>query len=104
MLSGGASTAAAAGLRRLGLRPRGPSASCSSPDWYISVTMSQPPTQLAVDEQLRDRRPVRQRRQLLADPGVGQDVDRRKRLSDRLQDRHGPGGEAARGLRRECPS
>ena len=41
--------------------------------------MSQPPTQLAVDEQLRDRRPVGDRRELLADARVGQDVDRRER-------------------------
>ena len=32
--------------------------------------------QLAVDEELRDRRPVRDRRELLADPRVGEDVER----------------------------
>ena len=38
--------------------------------------------QLALDEQLRDRRPVRQRRQLLADARVGQDVDGGERRAE----------------------
>ena len=41
--------------------------------------------QLAVDEELRDRRPLRDRGQLLADARVGQDVDRGERLADRLE-------------------
>ena len=53
------------------------------------------PDQLAAHEQLRDRRPVRQRGQLLADPRVGQDVDRRERHADRLERRDGARGEAA---------
>ena len=35
--------------------------------------------QLALHEELRDRRPVRERGELLADPRVGQDVDRGER-------------------------
>src|SRR5207245_321536 len=37
--------------------------------------------QLAADEDLRDRRPARERREVLADLGVGQDVDGRHRGS-----------------------
>ena len=40
--------------------------------------------ELALVEQLRDRRPLRQRRQLLADARVGQDVDRGERRFERL--------------------
>ena len=64
-----------------------PSVCASSPDSYISVTMSQPPTSSPLHEQLRDRRPVRERRQLLADARVGQDVDRRVRRAERLERR-----------------
>ena len=60
--------------------------------------------QLAADEELRDRRPVRQRGQLLADPRVGQDVDRRERRAERLEGRDGAGGEAAARAPRACPS
>ena len=41
--------------------------------------------ELAVDEQLRDRRPAGDRRELLADPRIGKDVDRRERLVQRLK-------------------
>ena len=41
--------------------------------------------ELAVDEELRDGRPVRQRRQLLADARVGQDVDGRERRAGGLE-------------------
>ena len=60
---------AAAGPAVLGAST--PSASASSPDSNISVTMSQPPTSSPLDEQLRDRGPARELRQLLADAGVG---------------------------------
>src|SRR3954451_20499464 len=52
--------------------------------------------QLALDEELRDRRPVRQRRQLLPDPRVGQDVDGGERRAGRLQRLDRAHGEAAR--------
>src|SRR5581483_1387459 len=54
--------------------------------------------ELAVDEELRDRGPVGQGRELLADAGIGEDVDGREWPAERLQDRHRAGGEAARGL------
>jgi hypothetical protein len=47
------------------------------------------PEQLAIDEQLRDRGPVGDRRELLADPRVGQDVDGGEGRVQRLQDRDG---------------
>ena len=59
--------------------------------------------QLAVDEQLRDRRPVRERGELLADARVGQDVHRRERRAERLERRDGARREAAAGAR-ACPS
>ena len=54
--------------------------------------------ELAVDEELRDRRPLREGRELLADARVGEDVDRRERRVDRLQGGDGARGEAAHGL------
>src|SRR5436309_6187148 len=41
--------------------------------------------QLAADEDLRDRRPARHRGELLADPRVGQDVDRRHGCTGRAE-------------------
>src|SRR5258707_204519 len=41
--------------------------------------------QLAADEPLRDRRPAVELRQLLADPRIGKDVDRRDGRADRAQ-------------------
>src|SRR5207245_1088203 len=58
--------------------------------------------QLAVDEQLGDRRPVREARQLLADPRVGQDVERGVANAERVQRRRGAHREAARGLVRRA--
>ena len=60
--------------------------------------------QLAVDEELRDRRPVRQLGELLADPRVGEDVHGGERLAERLQCRDGACGEAAARVPRACPS
>ena len=59
--------------------------------------------QLALDEDLRDRRPLAQRGQLLPDPRVGKDVDgrdRRARLPQRLQRAHrvAAGGRLGRAL------
>src|SRR4051794_13233969 len=54
--------------------------------------------ELAVHEQLRDRRPVRDRRELLADARVGQDVERRVAHAERVQRARRPHREAARGL------
>ena len=53
--------------------------------------------QVAADEQLGDGGPVRDRRQLLADARVGQDVDGRERRAHRLERGHGASREAARG-------
>ena len=53
--------------------------------------------QLAADEQLGDGGPLRERAQLLADAGIGQDVDRGEARVERLQDADRAGGEAARG-------
>src|SRR3954451_19316361 len=54
--------------------------------------------QLAVDEQLGDRRPVRDRAQLLADARVGQDVDRRVGGAEGVERGDRAGAEAAHGL------
>src|SRR4249920_343359 len=51
--------------------------------------------ELAIDEELRDGRPARVSRELLADPGVGQDVDRRELGSRLVQGLDRPGREAA---------
>jgi hypothetical protein len=56
-----------------------------------------PADQLALDEQLGDGRPLRQGGQLLADPRVRQDVDRRERRAGGLERRDSARGEAARG-------
>ena len=58
--------------------------------------------QLAVDEELRDRRPLRDRAELLADARVGQDVDGRERRAERLQGGDRAGGEAAGRLLRSA--
>src|SRR6478609_4359254 len=51
--------------------------------------------ELAVDEELRDRRPARLGRELLADPGIRQDVDGRELGSRLVQGLDRPGREAA---------
>ena len=51
--------------------------------------------ELPAHEQLRDGRPLGDRGQLLPDPRVGQDVDRRERRAERLEDLHRAGGEPA---------
>src|SRR5262249_6851791 len=54
--------------------------------------------QLAVDEELRDRRPVGEGGELLADARVGKDVDGREGGAERLQGAGGPRREAAHRL------
>ena len=56
--------------------------------------------QLALDEQLGDRRPVRDRAQLLADARIREDVDRRVGRAERVQGGDRAGAEAAHGLLR----
>src|SRR2546421_2139319 len=58
------------------------------------------PNELAVDEQLRDRGPVGEARELLTDPWVRQYVDRCKGLTERLKHGDGTSGEPAGGLLR----
>ena len=48
---------------------------CSSPLWYISRMMSRAADELAVHVELRDRRPVGELLDALADVGVLQHVD-----------------------------
>ena len=60
--------------------------------------------ELAVGEQLGDRRPVGDRRELLADARVGQHVDRGERRVERLERGDRARREAARGRFRACPS
>ena len=55
------------------------------------------PDQLAVDEQLWDRRPVGEGRELLADAGIGQDVHRREAASSACSAATVRAREAARG-------
>ena len=81
-----------------------PSSSASSPDSNISVTMSQPPTSSPLDEQLRDRRPAREVRELLADARVGQDVHRRVVDAERVRASARCVRRSRSAGRRECPS
>ena len=67
-----------------------PSVSASSPDSYISVTMSQPPTSSPLTNSWGIVGQFEMRRQLLADARVGQDVDGRV------------GARRARPARRPC--
>ena len=60
--------------------------------------------ELAVDEQLRDRRPVGQRRELLADPRVGEHVDGRERAPERLAGSRPCGPRSRTSAARACPS
>ena len=48
---------------------------CRSPEASISSVMSAPPISSPLTNTCRDRRPLAQGRQLLPDPGVGEDVD-----------------------------
>ena len=100
------SRSTAAGLRRSSPAPAHrsaasrPSASWSSPDSYISVTMSQPPTSSPLMNSCGIVGQFESDRELLADARIGQHVDGRERLPQRLQDRDGAGREAARRLLR----
>ncbi len=60
--------------------------------------------QLALHEQLRDRRPARKARELLADARVGQDVQRGVANAQGVQGAGGAHREATGGLPRACPS
>ncbi len=55
--------------------------------------------QLALDEQLRDRRPPGDGRELLADRRIGQDVDGGERLVERFEDRSRSPRSRTAGLR-----
>ena len=105
--AGPRSAAAAPRSRRRGAGVGGcstPSVSASSPRLVHLGDDVAAADQLALDEQLRDRRPVRHRRQLLADARVGQDVDGRERRAERLQRRRPCAPRSRTSAARACPS